>query len=104
MPIWAAACLRSWSATVELVSDVAADAAPFPLALAEPAGLYLWTGLGLNELNVEQSAPEFLWVFLLTRLPCVLRQWPGQNGFCLSADLLSSQTHQTCSWDLAVSP
>jgi len=88
---------------VALVSDVVADAAHFPLALAEPAGLYLWTGLGLNELNVEQSAPGFLWVFSLMGLPCVLRQWPGQNGFCLSADLLSSQTYQTRSWGLSPS-
>ena len=75
--MWAAARLRSWSASVELVSDVAADTAPFPLALAEPVGLYTWTGLGLNELNVEPSAPAFLWVLLLMGLPCVLRQWPG---------------------------
>ena len=72
--MWVLARLRSWSATVELVSDVAADAAPFPLALAEAAGL---GALTLNELNVEPSSPEFLWVSLLTGLSCVLRQWPG---------------------------
>ena len=73
--MWALARLRSWSATVEIVSDVAADAALlFPLALAEAAGLYTWT---LNLLNVEPSSPTFLWVLLLMGLPCVVRQWPG---------------------------
>ena len=55
--MWILARLRSWSATVDFVSDVAADAGPFPLALAEAAGLYTWT---LNVLSIEPSAPEFL--------------------------------------------
>ena len=72
--MWVLARLRSWSATVELVSDAAADMAPFSLALAGAAGL---GALALNELNVEPSAPAFLWVLLLMGLPCVLCQWLG---------------------------
>ena len=50
--MWAVARLRSASATVELVSDVAADAGPFLLLLLEAEAL---AGSGLNFSNIVPS-------------------------------------------------
>ena len=55
--MWVLARLRYWSSTVDLVSDVETDVAPFPLALPEPAGLCT---LVLDEFYVGPSSPAFL--------------------------------------------
>ena len=72
--MWAVARLRSASATVELMFDVAADARPFLLPLPEAAAL---ARSALNFSNVEPSMPAFGCALLLMGLPCVLAKWPG---------------------------